>query len=153
MRATLLAALFVLHAAAGTRALAQAPQDGAKRDAIRALLRAQKTDSQMLIGMDRAMAQQTPDPSLPAGFMDSVLARARRNVGAFVEQLVPVYDSLFTAAEIAQLTAFYGSPVGRRLVAAQPALLQAATDIGQRWGMELAAQVMLDLSRQPTRKP
>jgi hypothetical protein len=135
------------------RADPQASPDSARRDAIRELLRVQRTDSQMLAGMEQAFAQQIPDPSLPAGFMDSALARMRRNVGVFVERLVPVYDSLFTAEEIARLTEFFRSPVGQRYVAQQTAILAAASQIGERWGMEVAAEILLEMSRQPIRRP
>ncbi len=153
MRVMPLALLAALQAAVPARSHGQVPADSARRDAIRQLLRIQRTDSQLLVGMDLAFEQAGADPSLPAGFMDSVRVRARRNVGRFVERLVPVYDSLFTADEIAQLTVFFRSPIGQRLVDAQPAIAAAAGDIGQRWGMELAAEVMLELSRQPGRRP
>ena len=141
----LLAAMLSL--AVTSRAPAQVSADSAKHMAIRHLLAVQHTDSQMYHGLTSAMDQATPDPSLPAGFMDSIRVRAQRNVGQFVERLVPVYDSLFTASDIDQLTQFFDSPIGRRYVSQQVPLYQALAEVGRQWGMELAAQVMLDFSR------
>jgi hypothetical protein len=135
--------------------LAQAiSADSAKRIAIRRLLAVQHTDSLVLAGIEQGFApeaEQSNTPGLPAGFLDSVRVRARQNIGVFVERLVPVYDSLYTAGEIDQLIAFYLTPLGQRVVATQAALAAATAEAGRQWGMELAAQVLLDFSRRPKR--
>jgi uncharacterized protein len=151
LRTVAMVAWLIVVAGALEGANAQVSADSAKRVAIRQLLRIQQTDSQMLAGMDLALSNETPDPSLPAGFMDSVRVRARRNIGRFVERLVPVYDSLYTTDEVAQLIRLFQSPIGQRLIATQSALAQATMEIGRQWGMELAGEVIIELSRQPRR--
>jgi hypothetical protein len=126
--------------------------DSAKRSGIRRLLAVQRTDSLILEGLDKGFAAQPDSPDLPPGFMDSLRVRLRREIAQFVERLVPVYDSLYTTAEIDQLLTFYQSRLGQRFLQTQPRLAEALMSLGQQWGMEMAGRVMVDLSRLP-RKP
>lgn len=139
--------------AAGAQARPSAA-DSAKRVAIRRLLVIQRTDSLMLAGIEQAFqAQRQADPNLPAGFMDEFMARVRRDIGQFVDRLVPVYDSLYSADEVTQLLAFYQTPLGQRLLATQPPLMQAVGSLGEQWGMEVAGQVLVDLARRRPTPP
>ncbi len=156
MRARVLALTIAIASGAAASARAQASNassDSAKHVAIRRLLALQRTDSLMLAGIEQAFGEQQQTPEMPAGFIDSLRSRIRRNIPQFVERIVPVYDSLYTADDIQQLTAFYKSPIGQRYVATQPHLMEAMQSLGQRGRMELAGQVMVDLSRQPTKRP
>jgi uncharacterized protein len=156
MRARALVLTIAVASWTGVSARAQASHvsaDSAKHVAIRRLLTLQKTDSLMLAGIEQAFGEQQQTPEMPAGFLDSLRSRIRQNIPQFVERIVPIYDSLYTADEIQQLTTFYKSPIGQRYVATQPHLLEAMQGLGQRWGMELAGQVMVDLSRQPVKRP
>ena len=129
------------------------PADSVKRVAIRRLLVIQRTDSLMLAGMDQGFAQLPATPDMPRGFLDSLRVRAQRDIAQFVERLVPVYDSLYSAGEIDELVAFYQTRLGQRLLQTQPRLMEASMILGQQWGMELAGKVLVDLSRQPPRRP
>lgn len=53
-------------------------------------------------------------------------------VEEMIEEMVPLYGSRFTVAEIEQLAAFYQSPVGAKLLAATPQIAAEAMQIGQR---------------------
>lgn len=130
-----------------------ASTDSAKHVAIRRLLALQRTDSLMLAGIEQGFGEQQSTPEMPAGFLDSLRSRIRRNIPQFVERIIPIYDSLYTADEIQQLTTFYKSPVGQRYIATQPHLMEAMQQLGRSWGMELAGQIMVDLSRQPAKRP
>jgi hypothetical protein len=132
---------------------APARPDTAKRLAIRRLLAVQRTDSLMLAGVEQAFASETPNADMPPGFLDSLRSRVRQNVGQFVERLVPVYDSLYSASDIDDLLKFFQTGAGKRFLEAQPRLMEAMASLGQRWGMELAGQVLVDLSRQPPKRP
>lgn len=77
-------------------------------------------------------------PDLPAeaveayvqAFGEEMHARRRE----FIALVVPVYDRLFTSAEIDRILAFYGSDVGRKLRAATGEILTAARAAGRTWG-------------------
>jgi hypothetical protein len=135
-------------AAGAITAEAQVSADSTKRMNIRRLLILQQTDSMMIIGMEQGMPADAPaDPSLPTGFRDALLTRARKDVGEFLEMMVPLYDSLYTADEVRQLIVFHESPIGRRVVQQQPRLVASLGELGRQWGMELAGKVLQDLSR------
>ncbi len=130
-----------------------AANDSARRAAIRQLLILQRTDSLLIAGIEMGLADEPADPNLPEGFVDSLKARARREVGDFIDRLIPAYDSIYTDSEIQELTVFYRSKLGQRLLETQPALMQAGMVAGQQWAMELAGKILLDYSKQPPRKP
>lgn len=140
-------ALWALLAVSPARA--QTAGDSVKHSAIRQLLAVQRTDSLVLEGVEQAFASDSEDPNLPAGYMDSLRVRIRRDISVFLERLAPVYDSLYTLDEIRQLTAFYRSPVGQRYLATQGTLTEAIGEVARQWGMELAGQLLVEMSRQP----
>ena len=57
------------------------------------------------------------------------------------EQLVDAYAKHFTHDDITALLAFYSTPVGRKLVAAQPFVMQDAAAIGQKYAQAHAARM------------
>jgi uncharacterized protein len=128
-----------------------APANTAKAEAIRQLLSIQRTDQLILAGVEQAMEAEPADPNLPDGFMEAFVARMRRDIGEFVDRLVPLYDSLYTLDEVIGLTGFYRSPLGQRLLDTQLGLMQSTMQLAQQWGMELAGQVLIELSRTPRR--
>jgi hypothetical protein len=138
---------------AGAQTAAPAP-DSSKQVAIRRLLELQRTDSQMLSGIALAMPADAPvDPNLPAGFRDAFLSMVRRDIGQFIERLVPVYDSLYTAADVSALIQFYQTPIGRKYLDTQPALAASLSALARQWGMEMAGKVIVEMSRRPPGRP
>ena len=128
--------------------------DSLKHVAIRRLLALQGTDSLMVSGVEQSMPADAPaDPNMPSGLREAFLSRVRRDIGQFIERLVPVYDSLYSADDINQLIVFYQSPPGRHLLEVQPRLMVAMAELGRSWGMETAGQVIVDLARRPAAKP
>lgn len=63
--------------------------------------------------------------------------------------LVPIYETHFSPAEIEELVTFYESPVGKKLMALQPQIMQEAIDAIKPWGDNLAREFIkqLDASR------
>lgn len=52
------------------------------------------------------------------------------------DQSASIYLDRFTAAELAEIAAFYKTPAGQSLVAATPDLMMAGAEMGQRAGMQ-----------------
>jgi hypothetical protein len=50
------------------------------------------------------------------------------------ELMIPVYSKHFTIGELRELLAFYSTPLGRKLIAEMPAVMQESTLIGSEWG-------------------
>lgn len=79
-------------------------------------------------------------PTVPAEFWDEV---AKEMTGEeLVELIIPVYLKNFTHDEILQLIEFYETPLGRKLIAAQPAIVQESMVIGGQWGEKKGAEIV-----------
>lgn len=57
------------------------------------------------------------------------------------ELVVPIYDKHLTHDDVRQLITFYETPVGKKLIAVQPKIMQESMLAGQRWGQEIAERV------------
>lgn len=73
------------------------------------------------------------DADLPAlmSRMHGVLSDASL-YDEMVNEMIPLYASVYTVDELRQLTAFYQSPLGRKMLASAPALAAKGMEIGQR---------------------
>ncbi len=56
--------------------------------------------------------------------------------------MVPAYQKHLEQADVDAVIAFYETPAGKRFVAAQPKILQDSMPIVQKWGAELAQELM-----------
>lgn len=87
-------------------------------------------------------------PCVPAtywqGFVD---AEATRQV---MSQMVPVYQSHFSAEDVAGLLKFYRSPLGQKVIAQMPATMAEGMKIGQQWGRERGQQMIQALQEKGT---
>jgi hypothetical protein len=52
-------------------------------------------------------------------------------------ELAPIYEKIFSPAEIKELIAFYGSPVGRKLAASLPEITAQSAQVGQAWATKI----------------
>lgn len=73
-------------------------------------------------------------------------------IDAMIDEMVPLYANHYTVAEIRQLTAFYQSPVGRKMMAISPTLAAEGMAIGQRVMMPRVGKLMQDMA-QEVQKP
>lgn len=62
--------------------------------------------------------------------------------GQIVDILAAAYASHFTEDELKQALAFYKTPVGQKLVADRPAIVQQAVQSIQQWGAKVNAEAM-----------
>ena len=86
-------------------------------------------------------AQRNAMPQVPAVFWERFEQRLIADAPQFLDSVAVVYAGAFTLSELQQLAAFYASPLGKRLVAAQPAIVTQTAQIGQRWGARIGAEV------------
>ncbi len=93
-------------------------------------------------------AQRAQSPTIPPEFWDRFAAKARADVGLLVDSLAPVYAVRFSKAELEQLLAFYESPVGRHVVAEQPAVAQESQQLGLRWGTRVGAGIAVEMANE-----
>jgi hypothetical protein len=71
-----------------------------------------------------------------------VLAEAEAHLDELADQMAGVYANHFTPAELNEMTAFYRSATGQKLVEKTPVVAQQSMAIGQKFG-----QAMFERSR------
>ena len=144
MLAAMCGLIFIISSAATQVQPATHPVDGATAAVARRLLAATGTTKLMLSTMETMIAaQRDANPQIPAGFWDAFMAHARRDTTRLIDMLVPIYASHLKQKELEELLRFYQSPIGQRLTAVQPAILQESTIAGQHWG-ELIGRIVGD---------
>jgi hypothetical protein len=132
--------------------LSQASRPGGESDTakialIRQVIAATRAADQTVLAMETSLpAQRASNPRIPAVFWDRFAERARARRADFVELLVPIYSHLFSTAELRGLLEFYRSPLGQRLLEAQPDLTREAMLAGQQWGTRLGAEIGQELA-------
>lgn len=97
--------------------------------------------------MDQMLASfKQSNPAVPAKFWDDL--RTEMNVGQLTELVVPIYDRHLSHDDVRQLIAFYESPVGRKLIAAQPQIVAESMKAGQEWGQAAAQRILQRMKEQ-----
>jgi uncharacterized protein len=145
-------ALTVLLGTSLARAQQVDPQALELSRKIAALTNAQATGDQVL---SLIMPQLTElvvraNPGKEAGartIMDQKVAPAMREMlPEMVEMTAQIYARHFTVEELTQLTGFYGTPLGQKLIQTQPALIAEAGQAGQQWAIKVMQKVLQDLA-------
>ena len=70
-------------------------------------------------------------------FLTTALSDGRAE---FMQEMAKLYARRLTVEELNDVTAFYRTPTGKRLVAILPDLQVEASEIGQQWGGKIAQQ-------------
>lgn len=89
-----------------------------------------------------AIVQNRPDVAKDYdAIIPLVTAGAMKRLDAFADLLAGIYARNFTVDEIHDLTAFYRSPTGQKLIARQPIIARESLAAGQQFGRELVADL------------
>ncbi|OOG39197.1 DUF2059 domain-containing protein [Rhodanobacter sp. C05] len=118
-------------------AMAAQPSEQQVRQLFEVMHLAQ-TYGQMNSQMAGVMAQAVPcvSASYWQNFIDTSGAQQ------LLSRMVPIYQSHFTAEDIAGLLKFYQSPLGQKVVMQMPLTVAESAKIGQQW-MRERGQVMI----------
>ncbi len=98
------------------------------------------------------VALRGANPDLPAradGIIHEVVVtfmRQRADRDDVVGLLIPIYSRHLSSADVRQLTEFYRSPIGRKLVQAIPAISAESGRAGQRWVESIVPSLQSRLS-------
>lgn len=82
-------------------------------------------------------------PDVPDEYWDRFLAKV--DYEELNQLMVPIYAEHFTLAEIDAMVAFYRTPAGQTIIEKMPLVLEDSTLVGQRWGMDIAQEIINDL--------
>lgn len=86
-------------------------------------------------------AQKQATPNVPEDFWKRFEARIIEEAPVLADSIATIYARRFTAAELKEMTAFYLSPVGRKLREVQPDIVTESSAVGQRWGGRIGAEI------------
>ena len=119
---------------------------------IAALTNAQATGDQVLSlimpQLTELVVRANPGKEAEARtIMDQKVAPAMREMlPEMVEMTAQIYARHFTVEELTQLTEFYGTALGQKLIQTQPALVAEAGQAGQQWAIKVMQKVLQDLA-------
>jgi hypothetical protein len=75
---------------------------------------------------------------------------AKRDPQQLVDLIIPVYDKYYSDEEIKQLTDFYQTPLGKKMLSVLPRILAESQAAGRTWGEQMGRQCMIEvLSEHP----
>ena len=84
-------------------------------------------------------------PNVDSSFWTDFMKEVRPE--DLVNMVIPVYDRNFTDEEIEGMIVFYSSPIGQKVLAKLPIVMQESMQIGQAWGQELGKKVLQKLQQ------
>jgi uncharacterized protein len=100
-------------------------------------------------GMKPAIVQGRPQVARDFDeIMPIVISGATQRLDELAEMLAQIYARHFTADEIRDLTAFYKTPTGQKLLQRQAAVARESMAAGQQFGRELVADVQQQISEE-----
>ena len=67
------------------------------------------------------------------------------NPEALVNLMIPIYDKYYTDDDIKQLTDFYQTPIGKKVISNTPLIMQESMQAGQNWGQKIGEKVVENL--------
>ena len=161
LRARLMAvALAVLAIAAmASEIRAQAP-DPARLAAAKDMMEASRVDTQfeqviplLLDRMKESFRALAPDKQ---GVIDGVFEQMQSKFlsrrGELLDEIAVLYARRLEAAEMKAVAEFYRSPVGSKLIDAQPEIMQQSMMAGQRWGQRIGREIEEEARRELKRR-
>ena len=132
----------VLVTGAPFAAQAQEPQNPAMFAAARGVLKASGAVDAMIAAMRAAIpSQRQATPQVPAEFWTHFDARMVEEAPILADSMAILYAKTFSLQELEGLTAFFNSPLGRKMVSAQPTLIAESAALGQRWGARIGEEI------------
>lgn len=120
--------------------------------AINDLFDAMMVGAQMSVGVDIALRSlmhsgMEPYADVIRNFLTSIMS-----LDALRGPLTDMYASRFTEAEVKDLTAFYSTPLGRRLAAEAPSLAAEGALLGQRSAQERMPELIAALEQEQSKQ-
>ena len=135
---------------------ASAEEAAGKNEAIAELLRvtgSEEMAGQMIGPVMQMMAPiiRQSNPGVSDELVGEILAAAvgmmEGRMGELMELIAQLYAKHFSVVEIRELTAFYRSPTGRKLIEKQPLIMQESMAVGQAWGQLMVPELTAKIRR------
>ncbi len=63
------------------------------------------------------------------------------SLDVLVEMYAPVYKKYMSKQDLDELTKFYQSPIGQKVVNNTPTIMEESMEIGKQWGMQIGEKI------------
>ncbi len=73
---------------------------------------------------------------------DILVETFKENIDGVLISMAQIYEEAFTLEEIQEMTEFYKSELGQKILNKLPGVMQTATVMGMQWGQKIAAIAM-----------
>ena len=73
--------------------------------------------------------------------------RRRAEEDHLIDRLIPIYSKFLTKDDVRELTEFYRSPVGRKLVSLSPQITAESAAIGRTWATSILPGLQAELTK------
>jgi len=118
-----------------------ASAEPAKKESIKLLM--EKTGAgdigkQMLNQMIPALKSMIPNA--PENFWKDMMQEI--NSEQMIDLIIPVYQKHLSEKDVRAINAFYDTNAGKKLISAQPLIMQESMILGQQWGREIAGNII-----------
>ena len=90
-------------------------------------------------------------PQIPAEFWDKLMKKI--DMDELLNMLLPIYARHLTHEDVKGLIEFYQTPLGQKLLKAQPAIMQESMQAGMTWGQKLSKQILQELKAEQEAEP
>ena len=70
-------------------------------------------------------------------FFEKMQTKMTSQFGVLLEMLMPVYDKYYTNEDLEGLIAFYGTPLGQKMLKNSPDVMRESQSIGFQWGSKI----------------
>jgi hypothetical protein len=80
--------------------------------------------------------------------MGELVKRFAERKNELIDQIAEIYAKRMSAEDMREVAKFYQSGAGRRLVEAQPQIVQESFLAGQRWGERIGAEIDAEMRRE-----
>jgi len=118
-------------------------QTDTKKEKVVQLLELMGSKKNMAPVMDQVMGYfKKGFPAVDSTFWDEASKEANGDMDNLLNSLVPIYEKYYTESDIDELVKFYNSPVGKKVIAVMPQVLQESMVVGSEWGKKMAAHVL-----------
>ena len=87
-----------------------------------------------------ASLKATGNPVYSEGFFEDFMSEV--DFDELVELTIPIYEKHFTHDDIKQMIAFYQSPIGKKLLKKQPAILKESMAVGIAWAQKITEKLI-----------
>lgn len=117
-------------------------QDSTKIKNIKTLLEltgSAKLGIQMMNNIIESYKRTYPDLQSATTFWADF--QKEMSIEDLISRMIPVYEKYYTDEDIKKLIAFYQSPVGKKVIATMPEVMQESMQIGQSWGKEISDKI------------